>query len=70
MTEHTDKTPWDQKTQEEKAKSVCDHLVEQNLMGNLRPVSAESAPKPKPGEPKPPKPPKPAPKPEPTPAGV
>jgi hypothetical protein len=65
MTPHEDRTPWDQKTQEEKAKSVCDHLVSEFISGNLRPVSSET--KPKPGEPKPPKPPKPIP-PAPTPA--
>jgi hypothetical protein len=69
MPEHQDKTPWDEKTEEEKAKSVCDELVHNQVMGNLRPVSQEKQPMPKapsaPGPqgpqnpPKPPKPPKP-----------
>lgn len=38
---HADKIPWDQKTPEQRAKAVCDHLVHEHLSGNLRPVSQE-----------------------------
>jgi hypothetical protein len=41
-----DKTPWEKKTDEEKAKSVCDHLVQEQLSGNLRPVSEDETAKP------------------------
>jgi hypothetical protein len=36
-----DRKPWDQKTDEEKAKAVGDHLVHEALFGNLRPASQD-----------------------------
>lgn len=34
-----DETPWDQKTPEQKAKCVTDHLAHEFASGNLRPIS-------------------------------
>jgi hypothetical protein len=36
-----DTTPWDQKTPEQKAKCVTDHLAHEFASGNLRPLSEQ-----------------------------
>jgi len=40
-TDQPDKTPWDQKTPEQKAQAVTDHLLHEWVSGNLRPMSEQ-----------------------------
>ncbi len=51
-----DKTPWDKKTPDQRAKCVLDHLAQEFASGNLRPVSEQvkdgkRKPNPNPGKP-------------------
>ena len=53
-TEKPDKTPWDKKTPDQRAKCVLDHLAHEWASGNLRPVSEVKngqRPNPNPGKP-------------------
>lgn len=42
-TDKPDTTPWDQKTPEQRAAAVTDHLAHEWASGNLRPVSEQEA---------------------------
>ncbi len=42
-TDKPDTTPWDQKTPEQKAAAVTDHLAQEWASGNLRPISEQQA---------------------------
>jgi hypothetical protein len=39
--DQADQIPWDQKTPEQKAKCVTDHLAHEFASGNLRPISEQ-----------------------------